>query len=308
MAPATVRDNVPEDLLSVFLEDIGRHPLLSPEEEVDLAKRIEEGRTAAEKLAAGVPDEAQAGLQDLINRGNQARSRFLESNMRLVVSIAKRYRTVSSSLELVDLIQDGSIGLMRAVDKFDWRRGFKFSTYATWWIRQAVTRAVQEQGRTVRVPPRVHNVALKAKSAIAELQAESGRRPTLDEIAERSGLEARDIDEALRLSDALSLEAPVGDDGAQLGDFIATDDDPSPEGEVINDDARTRLLESIGRLNERERLILHERFGFSDGSPRSRSDIGALLGVSGERIGQIERAVLSKIRHPAFGLREEDFE
>jgi RNA polymerase primary sigma factor len=167
---------------------------------------------------------------------------------------------------------------------------------------------LQEQGRTIRVPPRIHSVALKAKSAIAELQAESGRRPTLDEIVERSGLEAEDIEEALRLGDALSLEAPVGDDGAQLGDFIATDDDPSPEGEVIDADARTRLLDAIGRLNERERLILHERFGFAAGVPRTRSDVAAILGVSGERVGQIERAVLAKIRHPAFGLRQEDFD
>ena len=307
MVPAKVRDNIPEDLLSVFLEDVGRHRLLTAEEEVDLARDIESGRAAAEKLAAGVPVAERAGLQDVINQGHEARSRFLEANMRLVVSIAKRYRSASSSLELVDLIQDGSIGLMRAVDKFDWRRGFKFSTYATWWIRQAITRALQEQGRTIRVPPRVHNVALKAKGAIAELQAESGLRPTVDEIAERSGLEARDIEEALRLGDALSLEAPVGDDGAQLGDFIATDDDPSPEGEVIDADTRTRLVDAISRLNERERLILHERFGFAAGVPRSRSDVGALLGVSGERVGQIERAVLSKIRHPTFGLREEDF-
>lgn len=307
MAPATLRDNVPEDLLAVFLEDIGRHPLLTADEEVDLAKRIEAGRAASEKLAAGVPDHQRAALQDLVDRGNQARSMFLESNMRLVVSIAKRYRTASSSLELVDLIQDGSIGLMRAVDKYDWRRGFKFSTYATWWIRQAVTRALQEKGRTIRVPPRLHSVALKARRAIAELQAESGRRPTVDEIAERSGLDAHDIDEALRLGDAVSLEAPIGDDGAQLGDFIVTDDDPSPEGEVIDADTRERLLEAIDRLNERERLILSQRFGFVDGVPRSRSDIGDLLGVTGERVGQIERAVLAKIRHPAFGLREEDF-
>jgi RNA polymerase primary sigma factor len=308
MAPAKVRDNIPEDLLSVFLEDVGRHRLLTAGEEVDLARDIESGRAAAERLAAGVPVAERAGLQDLINQGHEARSRFLEANMRLVVSIAKRYRSASSSLELVDLIQDGSIGLMRAVDKFDWRRGFKFSTYATWWIRQAITRALQEQGRTIRVPPRIHSVALKAKSAIAELQAESGRRPTLDEIVERSGLEAEDIEEALRLGDALSLEAPVGDDGAQLGDFIATDDDPSPEGEVIDADARTRLLDAIGRLNERERLILHERFGFAAGVPRTRSDVAAILGVSGERVGQIERAVLAKIRHPAFGLRQEDFD
>ena len=308
MARTTVRDNVPEDLLTVFLEDVGRHALLTPEEEVDLAKRIEAGKAAAEQLEAGVSDAERAALQDLVNRGNQARSRFLESNMRLVVSIAKRYRTASSSLELVDLIQDGSIGLMRAVDKYDWRRGFKFSTYATWWIRQAITRALQEKGRTIRVPPRVHNVALKARSAIAELQSESGRQPTVEEIAERSGLESRDIDEALRLGDAISLEAPIGDDGAQLGDFVVTDDDPSPEHEVIDADARARLFEAIDRLDDRERLILRERFGFADGAPRSRSDIGALLGVSGERIGQIERAVLSKIRHPAFGLREEDFD
>jgi RNA polymerase primary sigma factor len=308
MARATLRENVPEDLLAVFLEDIGRHPLLTPAEEVDLAKRIEAGRAASEKLATGVPEDERAVLQDLVDQGNQARSRFLESNMRLVVSVAKRYRTVSSSLELVDLIQDGSIGLMRAVDKFDWRRGFKFSTYATWWIRQAVTRALQEKGRTIRVPPRLHNVALKARNAITELQAESGRRPTVDEIAERSGLDPRDVDEALRVGDAVSLEAPIGDDGAQLGDFIVTDDDPSPEGEVIDADIRARLLDAIDRLDDRERLILRERFGFRDGAPRSRSDIGALLGVTGERVGQIERAVLSKIRHPAFGLREEDFE
>jgi len=300
--------DVPADSLAAYLDEIGRSPLLTAEEEVRLAQQIEAGREAAAELAAGLRGPKRARLEEAVVIGNRARLRFLESNVRLVVSIAKRYRAGLNGVDLLDLIQEGNLGLMRAVDKFEWRKGFKFSTYATWWIRQAISRALQEKGRPIRLPPRVHDAALKVKATAAELHAETGRRPSVEEIAERSGLEERRVDEVLRLGDVASLEAPVGDDGAQLADFIVTDDEPSPEHEALEAEKAVRLRAVVERLDEREQLILLQRFGLIDGEPRTRVEIGGILGLTAERIGQIERAALCKIRHPAFGLLEQDFD
>jgi RNA polymerase sigma factor (sigma-70 family) len=238
----------------------------------------------------------------------QARTVFLESNVRLVVAIAKRYRNGRVGVDMLDLIQEGNLGLMRALDKFEWRRGFKFSTYATWWIRQAITRALQEKSRSIRLPPKVHDAAVRVRSAASELHAETGRRPTVEEIAERSGLEELRVDEALRLGDVVSLEAPVGDDGAQLADFIITEDETGPEETALAAEKAIRLRAVVERLNPREQLILRHRFGLIDAEPRTRVEIGSILGLTAERIGQIERVALCKIRHPAFGLLEADFD
>jgi RNA polymerase sigma factor (sigma-70 family) len=308
MTQVKLKREIATDSLAAYLDEIGRRPLLTAEEEVMLAKQIEDGRQAAAELEAGVPPGRRAGLEVAVRRGERARATFLESNVRLVVSIAKRYRNGVTGIDMLDLIQEGNLGLMRAVDKFEWRKGFKFSTYATWWIRQAISRALQEKGRPIRLPPRVHDAALRVKATAAELHAESGRTPSLEEIAERSGLEERRVEEVLKLGDVSSLEAPIGDDGAQLADFIVTDDDPSPEHEALESEKATRLRAVVERLNPREQLILRHRFGLNDGEPRTRVEIGEILGLTPERIGQIERAALCRIRHPSFGLLEKDFD
>ncbi len=307
MTRLKIAQEVPPDSLAAYLDEIGRSPLLTAEEEVELAQEIEEGRRAAAELAAGAAADEQATLEAAVLRGNRARQRFLESNVRLVVSIAKRYRSGRTGVDMLDLIQEGNLGLMRAVDKFEWRKGFKFSTYATWWIRQAITRALQEKGRPIRLPPRVHDAELKVRATAAELLAESGQPPTVAQIAARAGLEERRVDEVLKLGEVASLEAPIGDDGAQLADFIVTDDDPSPEAEALDAERSIRLRDVIGRLDAREQLILRHRFGLADGEPHTRLEIGNVLGITAERVGQIERAALSKIRHPSFGLLEKDF-
>lgn len=304
---SSVRDQVPEDSLAVYLEEIGRTPLLTADEEVSLAQRIEAGRKATARMKPGLPALELRELAAAAAIGERARTRFLESNTRLVVSIAKKYRNARVGVDLVDLIQEGNLGLLRAVDKFDWRRGFKFSTYATWWIRQAITRALQEKGRVIRIPPRLHDAVLKVRSVGAELQAEQGRLPTVAELVERSGLEERRVVAALGVAELASLESPIGEDGAVLGDLIVTDDDPLPEDQVIDLEVADRLRQAIGRLDDREQLIIRHRFGLDDGEPRTRNEIGHTVGVTPERIGQIEKVALTKIRHPAFGLLERDF-
>lgn len=303
-----IRDQVPEDSLAAYLEEIGRSPLLTAEDEVELARRMEAGRDAAEELAADTTPELRRQLEAVVTRGDRARRRFLESNVRLVVSIAKRYRTNQSGVDFIDLIQEGNLGLMRAVDKFDWRKGFKFSTYATWWIRQAISRALQEKSRTIRLPPRVHDASLKVRSVASQLQAEMGRRPTTHELVERTGLEERRIEEVMKLGDMAYLEAPIGDDGAVLADFIVTDEEPGPEFETLEAERSQRLRAAIERLGERDKIILRHRFGLHDGEPHTRVEIGQLLGITAERVGQLERAALCKVRHPAFGLLEKDFD
>ncbi len=303
-----MRDQVPEDSLAAYLEEIGRSPLLTAEEEVTLAKRIEAGRDAAAEIETGVADQRRRKLEAIVADGIRARNHFLESNVRLVVSIAKRYRSGLSGVDFVDLIQEGNLGLMRAVDKFEWRKGFKFSTYATWWIRQAISRAMQEKGRTIRLPPKVHDAALKVKSVAAQLQAENGRTPSVHELMERTGLEERRIEEVMKIGEMSYLESPIGEDGAVLGDFIVTDEEPGPDHAVLDSDRSKRLQAAIARLSEREQVILRHRFGLTDGDPHTRVEIGEILGLTAERIGQIERAALCKVRHPAFGLLEKDFE
>ena len=303
-----MRYQVPEDSLAAYLEEIGRSPLLTAEDEVFLARRIEAGRDAANELDGGVTASRRRELESLVADGHRARTHFLESNVRLVVSIAKRYRNGLRGVDFLDLIQEGNLGLMRAVDKFDWRKGFKFSTYATWWIRQAISRAMQEKGRTIRLPPKVHDAAVKVKSVAAQLQAETGRSPSIHELMERTGLEESRIEEVMNIGEMSYLEAPVGEDGAVLADFIVTDEEPGPDHEVIDDDRSRRIRAAVERLADREQLILRHRFGLMDGDPHTRVEIGDILGLTAERIGQIERAALCKVRHPAFGLLEKDFD
>ncbi len=294
------------DSLTMYLAEIGRAPLLSAEDEVALARAMETGREAAAKLATTRDLATRRTLESQIEAGRNARDRFLESNLRLVVSVAKRYRTGLTGIDLLDLIQEGNLGLVRAVDKFDWRRGFKFSTYGTWWIRQAVQRAMLEKGRPLRVPPRVHDAAVSLHAIRAQFQAERGRTASVAELAERSGMDVGLVEEALSVGDVTSLESPVGEDGAVLGDFIELADEPSPEEIAVTSGVSQELRKAIERLGERERLILLRRFGFHDEVPRTRAEIGELIGLTAERIHQLEKAALCRLRHPAFGLRESD--
>ena len=294
------------DSLTMYLAEIGRAPLLSPAEEVDLAKAIEAGNEAAAALHSTSDSKERRRLRQAVAAGRRARNRFLESNLRLVVSVAKRYRSALRGIEMLDLIQEGNLGLVKAVERFDWRRGLRFSTYATWWIRQAMQHALVEKDRTIRVPLRLHDAAVTLRSIRAQFQASSGRLPTLHELAELSGIDVERVQDALNVTDVLSLEAPRGEDGSVVADFVELDDDGGPEAAAVNTMVSVDLRNAIDRLDERERLILLRRYGFHDGVPWARGEIGAILGVTAERVYQIERVALCRLRHPAFGLDERD--
>jgi RNA polymerase primary sigma factor len=287
--------------LPLYLQEIGRVPLLTGAAEVDLAKAIEAGTESAALLADGKPRSAEdlELLADLIERGNVARRRLVESNLRLVVSVARRY--MNRGIPLGDLIQDGNIGLMRAVEKFDYRRGFKFSTYATWWIRQAVSRSLADQSRTIRVPVHMVETINKYVRLSSSLQQELGREPTVDEVAEAMETTPERVREIIRiLPQPISLESTVGDEAdATLADFVID------ENAVDMDEAATRIVLRaqvegvLGTLTPRERRVVELRFGLDGDKLYTLSEIGAELGVTRERIRQIETKALRKLRHPS---------
>ncbi len=258
------------DSLTLFMDDAGRYPLLTAAEEVALAKRIERGDRAAKE-------------------------RMINSNLRLVVSIAKRYQ--GSGMHLGDLIQEGVIGLNRAVEKFDWRRGYKFSTYATWWIRQACQRAVSNQSATIRVPTHVHERKVKLARARQRLQVATGEDPTLEELAQATGLELRYVEEALGAVEAsVSLNQSVGSDGdGEFGDLFADPNAEDPAEEAADALRRSSVRDAVRRLPERERRVLELRFGF-DGESTSLEQIGRELGMSRERVRQVERDALARLK------------
>jgi RNA polymerase primary sigma factor len=301
-------DVATSDPVGAYLNEIGRHELLTAEDESVLAQAIEAGGKAQERLdAKDYADVAERRrLRALAAEGAAARERFINSNLRLVVAQARRYRR-ASGLDFIDLIQEGNLGLMRAVDKFEWRRGFKFSTYATWWIRQAIQRAIAEKSRVVRVPAPLHDHAAKVHAVADRLRAEMGREPDDAELALESGLEQSVVAKARALRDSTSLDMPVGEDGAVLGDFIANgdgDDDPFLSAQAMSIGAELRY--AVGRLSERERRIIERRYGFADGVPAPLEEIGEEFGLTKERIRQIEKRALTRMRHPSFGMREED--
>jgi RNA polymerase primary sigma factor len=287
--------------LPLYLQEIGRVPLLTGAAEVDLAKAIEAGTEAATLLADGKsrPAEDLELLADIIERGKRARQRLVESNLRLVVSVARRY--MNRGIPLGDLIQDGNIGLMRAVEKFDYRRGFKFSTYATWWIRQAVSRSLADQSRTIRVPVHMVETINKYVRLSSSLQQELGREPTIDEVAEAMETTPDRVREIIRiLPQPISLESTVGDEAdATLGDFVID------ENAVDMDEAATRIVLRaqvegvLETLTPRERRVVELRFGLDGDKLYTLSEIGAELGVTRERIRQIETKALRKLRHPS---------
>ncbi len=301
------RGRLTTDLVSQYLSAIGEYELLTAELEVEFAQKIESGEEAAARLEAGdyKGKTREIEMKRLKRLGQQAKDDFLTANLRLVVANARRYAN-TSGIDFLDLIQEGNLGLIRAVEKFDWRKGFKFSTYATWWIRQAITRAIADKSRTVRIPVHLHDTLAAVRAAQASLKAELGRDPKPAEIAEEAGVTVDKVELALGVADTVSLEQPVGEDGAQLGDFIEDEDAIDPVRVTEEGDIANSLRKSISRLPDREGRILALRYGFLDGVPRTLEEIGEEFNLTRERIRQLEKLALCRLRHPSFGIREQD--
>jgi RNA polymerase primary sigma factor len=301
------RGRLTTDLVSQYLTAIGEYELLTAEQEVELAQMIESGEEAGIRIEKGeFKDKKQEiELRRLERKGREAKDAFLTANLRLVVANARRYAN-TSGIDFLDLIQEGNLGLIRAVEKFDWRKGFKFSTYATWWIRQAITRAIADKSRTVRIPVHLHDTLAAVRAAQASLKAELGRDPRPEEIAEEAGVTVDKVELALGVADTVSLEQPIGEDGAQLGDFIEDADAADPVQITEEMDVADSLRKSIDRLPQREGRILALRYGFYDGVPRTLEEIGDEFNLTRERIRQLEKLALCRLRHPSFGIREQD--
>ena len=286
------------DLVRVYLNGIGKTALLSAEDEVELAKRIEAGLYAQHLLETRkrLGDKRKSDLAMLAADGQSARQHLLEANLRLVVSLAKRY--TGRGMPLLDLIQEGNLGLIRAMEKFDYAKGFKFSTYATWWIRQAITRGMADQSRTIRLPVHLVEQVNKLARIKREMHQILGREATEEELAEESGIAADKIADLLAHSrDPVSLDMPVGtDEEAPLGDFIEDAEAMSAENTVIAELLHTDIRHVLATLDERERQVIQLRFGLDDGQPRTLDQIGKLFGLSRERVRQIEREVMMKLR------------
>jgi RNA polymerase primary sigma factor len=301
------------DPVRMYLKEIGRVPLLTAPEEVSLAKRIEAGEHAKQRIAAleeadcAAPEGDLARDAALLADGEQAKHQLIEANVRLVVSIAKRYR--KRGMAFLDLIQEGNVGLMRAVDKFDYTKGFKFSTYATWWIRQAITRAIADQARTIRIPVHMVESINKVARLQRQMLQELGREPTVDELGARAEMTPARVREILRIQqDTISLEQPIGDEeDFSLSDII------EDQGAVVPADAAARALlneavkEALSELSEREQTIVRLRFGLDDGQIRTLEEVGKEFGVTRERIRQIEAKTLAKLRHPIRSQRLRDY-
>jgi RNA polymerase primary sigma factor len=290
------------DLFRQYLREIGRIPLLTAAEEVELARRVEAGLFAEEKLS-NTPDldsELALDLDRLVVMGRMAKRRLIEANLRLVVSVAKRY--VGRGLTMLDLVQEGNLGLIRAVEKFDYARGYKFSTYATWWIRQAMSRALADQARTIRVPVHVVELINRVVRVQRRMLQERGYEPTADEVAAQLDLPPERVGEVLRLAqEPVSLHAPVGEeDDVALGDLIEDGDAASPVESAAFLLLKEHLEAVLSTLGERERKVVQLRYGLADGRPRTLEEIGRIFGVTRERIRQIESKTLNKLRDHAF--------
>ncbi len=297
-----------DDSISLYLKEIGRVPLLTADEEVSLAKRMERGREARQKLTQGVDNLDERDKQLLaVKDGQAAQEHLIKANSRLVVSVAKKY--VGRGVPFLDLIQEGNIGLIRAVKKFDYRRGYKFSTYATWWIRQAVTRAIADQGRTIRVPVHMYEQINRLTRTSRQLVQELGRDPTTDEIAERLGVPPRKVEQIIRVSQRpLSLEMPVGEEeDSYLGDFIEDAEADSPTDSASQTMLRQVIDEIFESLTPREVRILQLRFGLVDGYSYTLEEVGKKFGVTRERIRQIEAQALGRLRHPSRSRKLRDY-
>jgi RNA polymerase primary sigma factor len=297
------------DPVRMYLKEIGKVPLLTAKQEVELAKKIEAGEEASRRLEkeSGLSKEETRRLRRLEREGMAAKKKLVEANLRLVVSIAKRY--VGRGMLFLDLIQEGNLGLIRAVEKFDYRKGYKFSTYATWWIRQAITRAIADQARTIRIPVHMVETINKLIRIQRQLLQELGREPTPEEIAERMDITPEKVREILKISqEPVSLETPIGEEeDSQLGDFIEDQEAEVPADAASFSLLQEQLQEVLDTLSERERRVIELRFGLLDGHPRTLEEVGRVFGVTRERIRQIESKTLSKLRHPNRSAKLKDY-
>jgi len=295
------------DPVRLYLNEIGRYPLLTSQQEVELAMQMEAGRRAQARLEEGMTDEDQAVLGHEIDIGDAAHKQLVQSNLRLVVALARRY--VGRGMALLDLIQEGNVGLMRAVERFDYRRGFKFSTYATWWIRQAISRAIADQGRTIRMPIHVLDSVNKLTRAQREMTQAKGRAPSLEELAFELDLDPGRVAELQRIAqDTVSLETPVGEDeDGTLGDLVEDLDSDRPADVATFSSLQDQLAMALEGLNEREREVLIMRFGLADGRMRTLEEVGSHFKVTRERIRQLETKALAKLRHPDKSHKLEGF-
>ena len=296
------------DPVRLYLNEIGRYPLLTAQQEVELAMQMEAGRRAELRISEeGLSEEDVSFLQHEIEMGEAAHKQLVQSNLRLVVALARRY--VGRGMALLDLIQEGNVGLMRAVERFDYRRGFKFSTYATWWIRQAISRAIADQGRTIRMPIHVLDAVNKVTRAQRELTQHMGRAPTVDELATDLDIEPSRVVELQRIAqDTVSLETPVGeDDDGTLADLVQDTGADAPADAAAFMSLQDQLARALEGLNEREREVLIMRFGLADGRMRTLEQVGSHFKVTRERIRQLEAKALAKLRHPDKSGRLEGF-
>lgn len=299
-----------DDHVKMYLKEIGKVNLLTPEEELSLAKRMADGETAKEQLeeiGEEIDEDTKKQIDLLIADGEKAKKSLAEANLRLVVSIAKRY--VGRGMLFLDLIQEGNLGLIKAVDKFDYTKGFKFSTYATWWIRQAITRAIADQARTIRIPVHMVETINKVKKANSQLLHTNGREPTPDEIAEFLGMPVDKVREILRVAqEPVSLETPIGEEeDSHLGDFIPDDDALAPADAASMSLLKEQLADVLKTLTPREEKVLSLRFGLDDGNPKTLEEVGKEFNVTRERIRQIEAKALRKLRHPSRSKKLKDF-
>ena len=309
-----------EDPVRMYLKEIGKVPLLSADEEIELAQNMEDGAVATEKINVlkgridGASEEEKAEIKEEIktlqrdvDKGADAKKRLAEANLRLVVSIAKRY--VGRGMLFLDLIQEGNLGLIKAVEKFDYKKGYKFSTYATWWIRQAITRAIADQARTIRIPVHMVETINKLLRVSRQLLQELGREPSPEEIAKEMNMPVERVREILKISqEPVSLETPIGEEeDSHLGDFIKDDNVPVPADAAAFTLLKEQLEEVLGTLTEREQKVLTLRFGLEDGRARTLEEVGKEFNVTRERIRQIEAKALRKLRHPSRSRKLKDY-
>ncbi|MDQ7906489.1 RNA polymerase sigma factor SigB [Phytohabitans sp. ZYX-F-186] len=306
---ATDERGVSADLVRAYLNGIGRTKLLTAVQEVELAKRIEAGLFAEEKLAdAALPPAIREDLTTIAVEGRAAKDHLLEANLRLVVSIAKRY--TGRGMAFLDLIQEGNLGLIRAVEKFDYTKGYKFSTYATWWIRQAITRAMADQARTIRIPVHMVEQVNRMVRARRDLSTTLGREPAIAEIAKAMGVPEFQVIELISYDrEPVSLDQAVGEDGeSALGDFVAgVDPREEPADSVAQGELRSEVEIVLATLSQREQAVIRLRFGLDDGRQRTLDEVGREFGLSRERIRQIEKVTLLKLRHPSRAKRLEAY-
>lgn len=309
-----------EDPVRMYLKEIGKVPLLSADEEIELAQNMEDGAVATEKINVlkgrldGASEEEKAEIKEEIktlqrdvDKGADAKKRLAEANLRLVVSIAKRY--VGRGMLFLDLIQEGNLGLIKSVEKFDYKKGYKFSTYATWWIRQAITRAIADQARTIRIPVHMVETINKLIRVSRQLLQELGREPSPEEIAKEMNMPVERVREILKISqEPVSLETPIGEEeDSHLGDFIKDDNVPVPADAAAFTLLKEQLEEVLGTLTEREQKVLTLRFGLEDGRARTLEEVGKEFNVTRERIRQIEAKALRKLRHPSRSRKLKDY-